>query len=157
MIEQQDLQFKQAYTDNGTKVSHRRKDYFNYPGVYVIKIGGIIRYVGRSGVCVYRACYRHFQKWCKKPRSNGQMDRHYKKAGAEVAIIKTADYEVQEIYLTHQLNPTDNRFLFGLPEKQKPKRKKSFWGRNYDKEYHSTDYDYIAQCEADNGIENENY
>ena len=154
MIEQSEIKFKPAYTENGTKVTHRRKDYWKQTGVYIIRVEGVIRYVGRSAGCVYRACYRHFQKWCKKPRNSGHMDSHYPKNGAEVAIIITDDFEIGEAQLAHELQPTDNRYWFGMLP---PKKDKQVWGRNPRKEIHSEDYDYIRQCEIDNGIFDENY
>lgn len=148
MIDEEQIVFKKGFTDKGKNIGISHSKFWKVSGVYIIKVGGVIRYVGRSGACLYRGCLRHFQDWCSKPRSTGQMDTHYDRKGAEVCLIETEDFENAEIFLTHQLNPTDNRFRFGLPEVRKQEKVNKF--RNPNKEAFSSDYDLIAKFEREN-------
>lgn len=155
MIDEENLKFVPAYSDDGKNTGVKRKDYWRKKGVYIIRILGVIRYVGRSGGSLYRGCFRHFQNWCSKPRSTGYKDAFYSKEGAEVCLIETDDDVLTEAYLVNVLNPTDNRERFGISKPKKPKKR--LFGRNPEKEFHTSDYDYIRQCEIDNGIFDENY
>ena len=49
---------KPAYKDNRPNFKTRRR-----PGVYMIYVNGVLRYVGFSTYDVYKTMYRHFQAW----------------------------------------------------------------------------------------------
>lgn len=43
------------------------------PGVYLIRIGGELRYVGHSKTDVYKTLYRHFQTWNDSSRDRERV------------------------------------------------------------------------------------
>lgn len=112
MSEMLDIEYRKPYNKSGKKCQWLRKNWHQVPGVYVIKVGDVIKYVGRSDYCVYQAAYRHFAKWCKlrKPNSN-YRDVFYSRSTPfiRLALIKEENNFSLEQELIFELQPTDNR------------------------------------------------
>ena len=108
------LTFKKPYNDKGA-CNWPRSKYRLAKGVYIIKVGEEIKYVGRSNYCLYRAAYRHFANWCKGKRIGGKYgDTYYDRNGdTYLSMFLTDNPEMTEVELTHKLKPTDNRNRFG--------------------------------------------
>jgi excinuclease UvrABC nuclease subunit len=92
--------------------NHCSKSKFrNRTGVYIVRLkhSNEIIYVG-MGSCVYKALYRHFQKW------NDQQQRRslFKKEETEVRIITTPKELVHrtEVRLIRLFKPKENTILY---------------------------------------------
>ena len=78
------------------------------PGVYLIKVGGILKYIGYSSTNVYKTILRHFQAWddpyqvrVTYPKSSNVTARVvYTNTGQQAAKLERA--------LILKLNPPDN-------------------------------------------------
>jgi hypothetical protein len=94
---------KHAYKDGRPTFKTRRR-----PGVYLIYINGLLRYVGYSTYDVYKTMYRHFQSWRDStqtrityPRSPDVKIRVvYTNTAKQAAILERA--------LRIRYQPTDN-------------------------------------------------
>lgn len=75
-------------------------------GVYLIKNGGEITYIGHSKTNLYRTLYRHYQSWDDPT----QLRVVYPKQSTTVRIIYTtpAQAERLERYLINRYQPRDN-------------------------------------------------
>jgi hypothetical protein len=96
------------YRDNGRTVFSAR----NRSGVYMIYWDDVLHYVGMSGTDVYKAMYRHFQKW----NDNTQVRVVYRvtsKITVRVIYTNTAKQaERLERAMIVKYNPVDNPFKF---------------------------------------------
>lgn len=80
----------------------------NKPGVYMIYKNDVLRYIGFSGVDLYRTMYHHFQNW---PDRN-QYRATYSRENCKVRVIYTNNARQAvnlEIALIHKHNPKDNK------------------------------------------------
>ena len=83
-------------------------------GVYFIKEGPEIVYVGMSQSCVYKALYRHFERWNDWRISRQvylEQHHHY-----SVAIYPCEDSLRMEREFIKWLTPRDNRELYEWDE-----------------------------------------
>lgn len=107
------MEFRKPYKGlKLNKCSFSKVDYFNKPGNYIIKESDVVRYVGRSECCVYRAAYRHFAKWCKGRRvAKKYKDTFYSRHNSKITlcIILHENPVGNEIALIEHFKPTDNR------------------------------------------------
>jgi endonuclease YncB( thermonuclease family) len=76
-------------------------------GVYLIKRGGVVRYIGYSSSQIYKTITRHFQSW----EDRQQIRITYPKAGTTIRIIYTntpqqAQQLERALIIKHQ--PPDN-------------------------------------------------
>ena len=95
---------KTPYQDNGRATFKIRKR----PGCYIIYKNDVVRYVGFSGVDVYKALYRHFQTWNDKRQQRVTYERL---AGIKVRVIYTntaGQASKLEKALIIKLKPADN-------------------------------------------------
>ncbi len=103
------LRFFPAYWPSG-KIGHpvRRKE----TGVYLIKENNQIVYIGQSKSCVYKACYRHFQKWVEV--NGGQRRVSYKetidqkKYQIAILLVEPSLVDQIEASLIKGFTPRDN-------------------------------------------------
>ena len=93
------------YTEQGkTQFPHRNKT-----GTYLIYENEELKYVGQSVSCVYKALYRHFQKW--EGGFFGQKRCTYSPDRCKVRVIYTrtaAQAEALETALIVKYQPKDN-------------------------------------------------
>tara|TARA_R100000231_G_scaffold33800_3_gene29730 strand:+ start:2389 stop:2793 length:405 start_codon:yes stop_codon:yes gene_type:complete len=82
---------------------------FGKSGVYIIKEGNQVVYVGQSGYNLYKTMYRHFQKW-----DSSQKRATYKAKGKnrdkyKVRVIYTTPLQAERLekYLCKKLDPRD--------------------------------------------------
>ena len=107
-----DFRFKNPYLASG-RCSYRYIEY-NKPGVYIILRNWEIVYVGMSESNVYRAFYRHFQKWSNASRHRyfGERKTYDRNDGSSyMGVITLLDREVVrdiESDLIQRYKPIDN-------------------------------------------------
>lgn len=105
--------YSPPYRDGKTLFPDRKQ-----PGVYLIRVGGELRYVGHSKTDVYKALYRHFQAWNDRSRSQPRVT-YTKRHQPSVRVIYTgtakraAELE-RALILKHQ--PRDNPDKFNAWE-----------------------------------------
>ena len=77
-------------------------------GVYLIKKGSEVVYVGHSRTNLYRTLYRHFQVWNHPTQS---VTTYSKLGGYSVRVIYTTPAQAPrlEAYLVNKLQPRDNQ------------------------------------------------
>lgn len=94
---------KPAYKDGRPTFKTRRR-----PGVYLIYVNGILRYVGYSTYDVYKTMYRHFQSW----RDSTQTRITYPRSpDVKIRVVYTNTAKqaaVLERALRIRYQPTDN-------------------------------------------------
>lgn len=94
---------KPAYKDGRPTFKTRRR-----PGVYMIYVNGVLRYVGYSTYDVYKTMYRHFQSW----RDSSQTRITYPRSpDVKIRVIYTNTAKqaaVLERALRIKYRPTDN-------------------------------------------------
>ena len=102
------------YIEEGkTTFKHLRKR----SGVYIIKDGKEVLYIGHSKTQLYKTLYRHFQKW-KHPFQTVFTYRYKEMSAFKVRVILTtpARAEKLEHFLIKKLKPRDN--IDKYPEEQ---------------------------------------
>jgi len=95
-----------AYVGNKTT---KRKFRFQ-PGVYLIKDSfEKMVYIGKSNTCLYKALYRHFQKWDdpKFPRLTYEGKRHEYKV--KCILMSNGFVNYFEARLINSFKPRDNK------------------------------------------------
>lgn len=94
---------KPAYKDGRPTFKTRRR-----PGVYLIYVNGVLRYVGYSTYDVYKTMYRHFQSW----RDSTQTRIIYPRSpDVKIRVVYTNTAKqaaVLERALRIRYQPTDN-------------------------------------------------
>lgn len=94
---------KPAYKDGRPTFKTRRR-----PGVYLIYVNGVLRYVGYSTYDVYKTMYRHFQSW----RDSTQTRITYPRSpDVKIRVVYTNTAKqaaVLERALRIRYQPTDN-------------------------------------------------
>lgn len=94
---------KPAYKDGRPNFKTRRR-----PGVYLIYVNGVLRYVGYSTYDVYKTMYRHFQSW----RDSTQTRITYPRSpDVKIRVVYTNTAKqaaVLERALRIRYQPTDN-------------------------------------------------
>lgn len=94
---------KAAYKDGRPTFKTRRR-----PGVYLIYVNGVLRYVGYSTYDVYKTMYRHFQSW----RDSTQTRITYPRSpDVKIRVVYTNTAKqaaVLERALRIRYQPTDN-------------------------------------------------
>ena len=110
----QQFQFVTPYRVSEGKIRTTLRYFRLLKGVYMIKEGESIIYVGMSGHCVYKALYRHFERW-NDPRIERQvylndLDKY------QVAIIASDNFSQLEKDLIRHLHPRDNREYYETDE-----------------------------------------
>lgn len=94
---------KPAYKDGRPTFKTRRR-----PGVYLIYVNGILRYVGYSTYDVYKTMYRHFQSWRDSTQTRITYPRS-PEVKIRVVYTNTAKQAaVLERALRIRYQPTDN-------------------------------------------------
>lgn len=99
-------------------------------GVYLIKEGKDIVYIGASGVDVYKTIYRHFQSWKddKQKRVTYEEKLRWNKDRYKVRVIYCSVIRAGnlEIALISKYKPRDNSaddYIFFTPEMRKTIKK----------------------------------
>lgn len=79
-------------------------------GVYLIYKSDVLRYVGYSGVNLYKTCTRHFQKWSKKYGATGitYYGQDMSKFKVRVILCTASRAEKLEKALIKKYKPKDN-------------------------------------------------
>jgi endonuclease YncB( thermonuclease family) len=94
---------KPAYKNNRPSFKTRRR-----PGVYMIYVNGVLRYVGFSTYDVYKTMYRHFQSWQDSTQVRIIYPRHPE---VKIRVIYTntpKQAATLERALRIKYQPTDN-------------------------------------------------
>ena len=92
------------------------KAFFKVPGVYIIKKGGVIVYIGMSQSNVAKACYNHFCEWPPDRRTPHRrvvyLESDY--SDYEIMMIQTTAQEAPKVEraLVVSLEPRDNTDRF---------------------------------------------
>lgn len=79
------------------------------PGVYLIYVNDVIDYIGFSGTSVYKALYRHFQKWNDKSQVRVTYNKKQSNITVRVVYTRTKQYAFKlEKALINKYHPKSN-------------------------------------------------
>ena len=96
------------YDDGGMRARGRATfEFLPSPGVYQIFKRGKLRYVGYSGTSVYKAMYRHFQKWTDSNQIRVTYDHEAVKVRVTYTNTAAQAYALEKALIIKK-RPPDN-------------------------------------------------
>jgi hypothetical protein len=91
-----------------TKARFRRSYFGNKPGVYIIRRGKKIVYVGHSQSNVYKTMYRHFQSWYDPTQHRVTYPKFSPEITCKIILCTANQAPRLESILVRRYKPEDN-------------------------------------------------